>query len=141
MRQAFIEVLMLGEDAVFDAADKVFDFAGAGSGTGIAKGSFAAESFFGGGKPLDGGWDFTVEEIDRFFEDGADAEETFGLIGGKATSRSTASEGPLGDAEDGGEFYGIEAGVGFKLAESVEGEAGFDLADELEGALVGDAEG
>ena len=71
----------------------------------------------------------------------SNAQQAFGFLGRESDRRHGGErEGSLGNFEDGRQFGGGDAGVGFEGAKRIKWEAGFDLADESGNVAGGDAE-
>src|ERR1700724_275628 len=89
-----------GEDAVFEAANKVFDLASAGLGFCISERYLASQSLLRSCEPLDGGSDFAIEQLDSLLEDARNPQQAFGFLGRKPAGRPATCQSPFRNAEN-----------------------------------------
>src|ERR1700759_645638 len=89
------------EDAVFEAANKVFHLASARLGSCISERYLAAQSLLRSREPLEGGGDVVIEQLDSLLEDARNPQQAFGFLGRQPASRPATCQSPFGNAENG----------------------------------------
>src|ERR1700760_3829657 len=128
-----------GEDAVFEAANQVFDLASARLGSCISERYPAAQSFLRSRKPLDSGSDIIIEQLDSLLEDARNPEQAFGFLGREPAGRPATCQGPFRNAENRYQLGRRHPGISLELPQSIERKPRFQLLDQLRCSGIADS--